>query len=100
MKQHLKEIAILALCGINLGTIIGLTVKQNNYYPTDGIVTSVEADTVVVQDFNGNKWEFIGADDWQVGDICAMIMDSKGTDKIFDDEIVKTKYAGFTNYGE
>ncbi len=68
---------------------------QETYYPTTMTVTSVKNDIVTLEDFNGYVWEFEGAEDWLVGDICACIMNDKGTPSILDDEIVKTKYCGF-----
>lgn len=71
---------------------------QDNIYPETGtvIVVDEQEDTVTVEDFNGNQWEFLGAEDWMVGDICSMIMDGKGTDEIYDDEIIAAKYSGYT----
>lgn len=74
--------------GINLG--------QGWYYPLTTRVVEVdeEADLVTCEDFNGNLWEFEGCEDWQDGDICSLLMNSKGTEKIYDDEIVLAQYNG------
>lgn len=63
-------------------------------YPKSGIVTEVNipANTVTVTDANGNGWAFYGTEDYEVGDAVAMIMDSKGTETIYDDEIVTVRY--------
>ena len=74
-----------------------IDIKMNNYYPLSTIVTEVDEDTdiVTVQDFNGNVWQFMGAEDWAVNDVCALIMDSKGTATIYDDEIISKNYCGY-----
>ena len=68
----------------------------NPTYPTCGIVTSVnyDTDTVIVTTAEGNEWAFYETEDWQVGDICAMVMDSMDTETIYDDQILECKYAG------
>lgn len=74
--------------GVNLG--------QGWYYPLTTRVVEVdeEADLVTCEDFNGNLWKFEGCEDWQNGDICSLLMNSKGTEKIFDDEILLAHYNG------
>lgn len=67
-----------------------------NQYPTTGIVTTVGEGFMVFTDFNGNEWTINGdPEDWVCGDIVSAIMNSKGTDIIYDDEVVSTKYSGW-----
>lgn len=76
---------------------------RNNYYSMTTRVVKVDesTDTVTVQDFNGNYWQFDGIEDWAVDGICSCIMDSKGTKEIKDDTIVSTKYDGwFEGWGK
>lgn len=70
---------------------------ERKEYPLSTVVTDVnmEQNIVVVEDFNGNLWEFCGCEDWFEGDICALIMDNMGTEFVEDDEIVSIKYCGF-----
>ena len=65
-----------------------------NIYPLLTTVTEVDRDKdlVTVEDNNGFIWQFEGADDWEEGDLCNCLMDSRGTEKIFDDEIIMTRY--------
>ena len=65
-----------------------------NIYPLLTTVTEVDRnkDLVTVEDSNGFIWQFEGADDWEEGDLCNCLMDSRGTEKIFDDEIIMTRY--------
>ena len=67
---------------------------ETKVYPLLTTVTEVDRDKdlVTVKDNNGFIWQFEGADDWEEGDLCNCLMNSKGTEKIFDDEIIMTKY--------
>ena len=67
---------------------------ETNVYPLLTTITEVDRDKdlVTVEDNNGFIWQFEGADDWEEGDLCNCLMDSQGTEKIFDDEIIMTRY--------
>lgn len=67
---------------------------ETKVYPLLTTVTGVDRDKdlVTVEDNNGFIWQFEGADDWEEGDLCNCLMDSRGTEKIFDDEIIMTRY--------
>ena len=82
--------------------IFSSTLKNNYYSMTTRVVKVDEpTDTVTIQDFNGNYWQFDGIEDWAVDGICSCIMDNKGTKEIKDDEIVSTKYDGwFEGWGK
>lgn len=69
-------------------------IETDRVYPLAATVTEVTDDVVTVTDYSGNTWEFAGADGWSVGDVCAMVMDGKGTESITDDEIINCKYGG------
>ena len=45
-------------------------------------------------DNNGFVWQFYGVEDWEEGDICSVIMNHNGTETIFDDIIITTRYGG------
>lgn len=66
--------------------------QQKHLYPITTTVTEIENDTVTVEDSNGNLWSFDGAEDWQVGDGCALIMYDNSTREIIDDTIISTRY--------
>ena len=51
-------------------------------------------DTVTCEDYNGNLWEFTECEDWEVGDVAALLMNNNGTENIYDDTIVEVKYCG------
>ena len=63
-------------------------------YPTAGVVTDVNYvdDTVTVELQNGNLYAFYGTEDWEEGDIAALLMNSMNTDDVTDDEIVRVRY--------
>ena len=64
----------------------------SHLYPLTTTVTQINNDTVTVEDSNGNLWSFNGAEDWEVGDGCALIMDDNSTSEIIDDKIISAKY--------
>lgn len=70
--------------------------KKTEDYPLTTIVTEInpEIDVVSITDNNGFVWQFYGVEDWEEGDICSVIMNDNGTETIFDDIIVTTRYGG------
>lgn len=93
-----KIVLTMIIACIALELILGFaTAPKANQYPLSTVVVELneENDIVTVEDFNGNLWEFEGVEDWEVGDICAMIMRDNATKIIFDDEIISTRYNGY-----
>lgn len=74
------------------------TNSETNLYPMTAVVYELdrENDLVTVEDANGNLWQFEGCEDWDINDICSMLMDDCGTASIYDDEIVMVRYSGTT----
>lgn len=68
--------------------------QQKHLYPLSTTVTQIENDTVTVEDSNGNLWSFNGAEDWEINDSCALIMNDNNTKDIRDDVIISTRYQG------
>lgn len=64
----------------------------SHLYPLSTTVTEINNDTVTVEDSNGNLWSFNGAEDWEVGDGCSLIMHDNSTKEIVDDTIISAKY--------
>ena len=87
---------IFAIGGIMIGILISKPTETENLYAKTMYVTEVnyETDVVTLVDYNGFLWEFYGTEDWMVNDICSCIMDTNGTETIFDDAIVSTIYNG------
>lgn len=68
--------------------------QTSHLYPLTTTVTEIENDTVTVEDSNGNLWSFDGAEDWEINDSCALIMNDNNTKDICDDVIISTRYQG------
>lgn len=66
----------------------------SHLYPLSTTVTEIKNDTVTVEDSNGNLWSFDGAEDWEINDSCALIMNDNNTKDIRDDTIISTRYQG------
>ena len=61
------------------------------YYPRIMTVTNIETETeiVICDDAEGNSWAFYGTKNYNIGANVFVIMDSKGTEEIFDDSIIE-----------
>lgn len=66
----------------------------SHLYPLSTTVTKIENNTVTAEDSNGNLWSFDGAEDWEINDSCALIMNDNNTKDIRDDVIISTRYQG------
>ena len=95
---------ILCILVFILGALVGGGVVHTNaeedrghLYPRTAVVWAIdrESDTVLCEDAMGFRWEFNGVEDWQPGDCVSLIMDSRGTDSILDDEIVSARYSAW-----
>lgn len=93
MKNLFKIIAIAIL----IATVMSApnTNKKSEIYSQTMTVIEIENDIVTIEDPNGFTYQFDGAEDWMIGDICSCLMDSKGTKTIFDDEIINARYSGY-----
>ena len=80
--------------------LIALGLYAQTFVVTEVVTTpatemTVESVVIVCEDFNGNQWEIPTDDgDWFEGDIVTAILDTKGTDTIYDDEVVCARYSG------
>lgn len=74
--------------------------EYKDLYPLTGIVTEVEhmedLDLITMTTANGNmfSWYADSTDDWCINDLASCIMNSNGTDEVYDDEIVDAHYVG------
>lgn len=94
----------LVICTVVLMTTVTLSVAlfgagvfvSNHFYSRIAYVEGFapESDRVVFVDTLGHYWIMDGIEDWMAGDIAALIMYDSGTDKIFDDQIVRATYQG------
>lgn len=97
MKNFVGTFVLICITGILMLSCILMSNEKKNLYPLTTVVYNISeaTDTVTVEDYNGNLWQFKGVEDWNLDDICTCIMDSKGTLLIKDDEIVKVRYNGW-----
>ena len=68
-------------------------------YPKTAICLAVnrQTDVVTVADVNGTKFTFTGCQDFEEGDLIALIMNNNGTpDYIWDDTVASARYSGGT----
>jgi len=90
--------AIIIIFGFGIPALVNylnfdnteVVANDTNEYSLTAVVvkTDRENDIVTVKDFNGNLWEFYGIKDWNIDDICSMMMNDNGTETIYDDIIV------------
>ena len=60
------------------------------------IETNKFDDSVIVEDENGELWEFYGVEDWFVGDYCLLtFIDSGIRGYMWDDSIIGVRYRGW-----
>lgn len=99
-----KIVASLAIC-LQLMNVSAYADNYDNYYEYGNLYPSVsvvcaldtENDIVTVQDTNGNLWQFLGCEDWELGDVVGMIMADSGTAEVWDDVIMQYRYCGRAN---
>lgn len=63
-------------------------------YPDAMAVTEITDDLVTIETATGNQFQFYGAEDYDEGDLVAVLMYSRGTENVTDDIIVRVRYAG------
>lgn len=86
---NMKRALILATLAVALAG----NIRCAKEYPLAARVIDIQGDTVSLCDGAGNVWKWEGAEDWQIGDIAAMIMSDNGTSEISDDEILEMRYS-------
>lgn len=80
----MRKLLALILCGI----------LSQHLYSNLTTIVEIDRDTDIVycEDFNGYVWSFTGAEDWETGDLCNLVMYDNMTEKVYDDVIVRTIY--------
>ena len=101
MKKTYTAMALILLAFM-IGSVFGIllgreTAETPKLYSMGGVIveTSYANDMVTFRDFNGNLWQFQGVEDFSVNDCVSVIMDSKKTPEIRDDEIISVRYDGW-----
>ena len=85
------------VCAFVFGPPSGTSI-DDSYYAKSACVVEIDrdADVVTFEDCMGNLWDWEGVEDWAIDDDAALLMDSKDTETIYDDEIISVK---FENWG-
>lgn len=100
----MKKLLALALATMMVSTPISAAPttdgEYKDLYPLTGIVTEVEhmedTDLITMTTANGNQfsWYADAEDCWSINELASCIMNSNGTEIVYDDEIVDAHYAG------
>lgn len=87
----------IVLLPLLIGMSAEPTTDTATHYAKQGIVTEIDTqqDVVTFTDTQGRAWSFYGVEDWQEGDMLACIMDTQGTDTVYDDAVLCATYQGY-----
>lgn len=100
-KEKAAILAIALILSVTIGAIATSIPKPKNLYPQTAMVVSTDEDQnlLTLMTANGNVFVYeTSVEDWLVGDICSLIMDSMGTEDVKDDKIQKIRYSGRTEH--
>ena len=114
MKNTIKTITALTLASLTaLASCQPVTAAptidnslNKTFYPITGIVTSVAPDdsdtrseVITFTCSNGNMFSFTAptTDCWEEADLVSCIMNNKGTETVYDDEVITAMYSGSTD---
>lgn len=87
---------ILAVAVCLIGMLIGIAIHKavnpnfSTLYVRPVTITEKEwsTQTYIGTDNTGNEWAFSNTNDWKIGQIIYLIMDSQNTENIIDDIII------------
>lgn len=96
MKKFIPYVLIILVCCAVAVLDVFVVHSQPTAYATTTVVVDCdkENDIVVCEDYNGERWEFSGVEDWQMNDVATLTMNTRGTEDIHDDEILSARYSG------
>ena len=95
--------ALLVPHVVNARAKIDITDYEGNIYADCGLIMKKPSKKgrVVITMQNGNQFAFTDKDeDWMVGDLVAVVFDDNGTEKVYDDIILSTRYCGWISKKE
>lgn len=94
MRKTMIFIGLIGMLGAGLAT--SQKESTENLYADCGVILEDPGENVTITMQDGNRFSFENVDgDWMTGDIVSVIFDSKGTAKVFDDEIIDYRYSGW-----
>lgn len=98
----MKKVAIALMFALMIFVMCVMVAhgEESNFYAKVGVVFRMDyiENIVYVVDFFGEEWSFFGCEDWDIGDFVAAVMDTMGTELIYDDEIVSVTYNGYIKF--
>lgn len=100
MKKLLAVVLTIMMIATPVSAAPTTDGECKDLYPLTGIVTEVEhmedTDLITMTTANGNQfsWYADAEDCWSINDLASCIMNSNGTEIVYDDEIVDAHYAG------
>lgn len=83
---------------LSVASIFTLRPNNSYVYPQTAQITKLnyKTDTVTITTATGISYTFIGIEDYTIGDLVSVIMDSNHTkDYIPDDKVLKVQYSGY-----
>ena len=85
--------AFIAL--VFIGTLLTMAIVKPDYYALAGEVVEIDRENnlVIIEDFNGNLWDYFGTENASIGRAVAMKMNGRHTMQIEDDKIVELNYS-------
>ena len=102
MKRLLSLVLVAGLIIATPVSAAGLSTYEG-LYPLTGIVTEIEyeegVDLVTMTSANGNQFSWYADTEecWDINDLASCIMNSNGTEIVYDDEVILAHYAGSLN---
>lgn len=96
MKRKARQIALkIGAVAATIGILAGVKANAAEY-PGLLKVTEVQPEYLTGVDGNGTLWDYdTDPEDWQVGDLAAVIFEDNGTESIYDDDIRQIRYVGY-----
>lgn len=97
LKDKAAIFAIALILSVITGAIATSIPKPKNLYPETAIVVSTNEsqNLLTLMTATGHVFTYeTPIEDWLPGDICSMIMNSRGTETVEDDRILQIRYSG------
>lgn len=85
MKTLVRVLVVLSLF-----LAVGVSNTLESTYTREGVVVSVDHNTVTVQDAKGYQWDFEGTG-YTLNQEITMVMSDNHTSTIFDDTVLRVK---------
>lgn len=101
--DRMKKIicACLIVIALSVAAYVLLLWQSSGYeavaaYANVAYVVEINGDTVTLEDGDGMQWAIDGAEDFELGELYALLMHDNGTpDDLTDDVILSATYSGF-----